>query len=474
MISPGDLLSLTAIARESGCRNIGLGSRQELYLSADEAHVAAITQRLEKARIRYDTGEKHYQNIVTSFTALDICASTPWLLTDSYLDVLDKFDYQPRLKVNITDPQQALVPHFTGELNFIASSYPRHWHLYLQLPRFAKMGTSPRQSWPGLVDSDDVAALAKLIEAVYWGDYPASITELHDKVTGRFKGRFRQPAHELSIPAQPFPVYEGWHQAGNRCWLGIYRRSHSFSLSFLEAISELSMANKIGKIGLTPWKSLLVKGIREDNRLGWEKMLGKFGLMTQHSSLELNWQLPDLDPAAISLRDTLVREMDEKELRTSGLSFALRTSVLAECTSVLIEPEANPEGSEQAFHVLHTSDFTTGHLHWESFARQVKPDELGDTLAYVCQAYYNQIGEIAPSVSEEESIPAPAHQVHQCPNCLTVYNPTFGEPSKGIEAGTPFEALPDAYTCSLCDTPKWAFVFIEDDKQLYHSSASFE
>jgi rubredoxin len=474
MISPGDLLSLTNIAREIGSRSIGLGSRQELYLGADDSQLEGVIGRLEKANLRYDTGQQHYQNIVTSFTALDICSSTPWLLTDSYLEVLDKFDYQPRLKVNITDPLQGLVPHFTGELNFVASSYPRHWHLYLQLPRFAKTGTAPRQIWPGLVDSDDVAALAKLIEDVYWGDYPSSITELHDQVNARFKGRFRQPTQELAIPAQPFPVYEGWHRAGNRCWLGIYRRSHSFPISFLEAFSEQSMANKIGKIGLTPWKSLLVKGIREESQLGWEKMLGKFTLLTQHSSLELNWQLPDLDPTAIRLRDSLVRELDEKEMRTSGLSFAIRTSPMTACTSVLIEPEPHPTGAEETFQILHTPDFSTGHLHWEAFAQGVKRDELVDTLAYVCQAYYAQMGETAAGVSEEEAIPAPAHPVHQCPNCLTVYNSIYGEPSQNIVAGTFFDDLPEDYACSLCDTPKWAFVFIEDEKQLYNASASFE
>jgi rubredoxin len=468
MISPGELLTLTAIARESGCRHIGLGSRQELYLTVEAAQLAATQQKLEKAHFRYDTGEKHFQNLVTSFTALDISPSTPWLLTDSYLEVLEKMDYQPRLKINLTDPQQGLVPHFTGELNFIAATYPRHWHLYLQLPRFAKTGASPRQVWPGLVDSDDVATLAKLIEEVYWGDYPASAIELHDKVMARFKGRFRPLSQELTVPAHTFPTYEGWHPAGNRNWLGIYRRNHHFPLSFLEALCERSIGNKIGKIGLTPWKSILIKGIREEEKPGWERLLGKYGILTQHSALELNWQVPDLDPKAIELRNALVREMDEKEWRTKGLSFGLRTSSMDVCTSVLVEPETD---ATDTFQVWHSPDFSGGHLHWESFARQVKRDELADTLFYVCQAYYTQMGASPASTSEQEAIPTPAHAVHQCPNCLTIYDPAYGEPDSGVESGTPFEALPESYACPLCETPKWAFVFIEDDRQLSGSSS---
>jgi sulfite reductase beta subunit-like hemoprotein len=63
MISPGELLTLTGIARESGCRNIGLGSRQELYLTVEASRLAATQQKLQNAHFRYDTGEKHFQNL---------------------------------------------------------------------------------------------------------------------------------------------------------------------------------------------------------------------------------------------------------------------------------------------------------------------------------------------------------------------------------------------------------------------------
>ncbi|TAG36411.1 MAG: hypothetical protein EAZ32_16955, partial [Cytophagia bacterium] len=36
-------------------------------------------------------------------------------------DIFDGFDYQPKLKVNISDFQQSFTPFFTGNLNFIAS-----------------------------------------------------------------------------------------------------------------------------------------------------------------------------------------------------------------------------------------------------------------------------------------------------------------------------------------------------------------
>ncbi len=185
------------------------------------------------------------------------------------------------------------------------------------------------------------------------------------------------------------------------------------------------------------------------------------GINTRHSALELNWQLPDLDQAALALRNSLVRELEEKEQDTTGLSFAIRTSPLDEATSILIEPEANGISGVQVYRVLHTSDFSINH-HWEVFASQVGRTVLAETLDAVCQTYYRRIGITNSVVSEEESIPASAHQVHQCPHCLSVYDPTYGEPVAGIAVGTPFHHLPETFVCTLCEAPKSAFVLIED------------
>ncbi len=41
---------------------------------------------------------------------------------------------------------------------------------------------------------------------------------------------------------------------------------------------------------------------------------------------------------------------------------------------------------------------------------------------------------------------------------MTVYDRTYGEPCAGVEAGTPFEALPDDYVCYICSAEKNKFV----------------
>lgn len=53
----------------------------------------------------------------------------------------------------------------------------------------------------------------------------------------------------------------------------------------------------------------------------------------------------------------------------------------------------------------------------------------------------------------------------RCLVCGFIYDPNRGDPRRGIEPNTPFEDLPDDYTCPVCGvsvlTQNSAFVRIE-------------
>ena len=48
-------------------------------------------------------------------------------------------------------------------------------------------------------------------------------------------------------------------------------------------------------------------------------------------------------------------------------------------------------------------------------------------------------------------------QKYKCTVCDWVYDPAVGDPEHGIVAGTPFEELPDDWTCPLCFVGKEDF-----------------
>jgi rubredoxin len=45
----------------------------------------------------------------------------------------------------------------------------------------------------------------------------------------------------------------------------------------------------------------------------------------------------------------------------------------------------------------------------------------------------------------------------ECGVCGYIYDPELGDPDRGIIPGTPFEALPDDWTCPICNASKDMF-----------------
>lgn len=51
---------------------------------------------------------------------------------------------------------------------------------------------------------------------------------------------------------------------------------------------------------------------------------------------------------------------------------------------------------------------------------------------------------------------------YKCDICGYVYDPKAGDPENGIPAGTPFEELPEDWTCPLCRVGKDMFSKAEE------------
>ncbi|MBN1933341.1 MAG: rubredoxin [Anaerolineae bacterium] len=50
----------------------------------------------------------------------------------------------------------------------------------------------------------------------------------------------------------------------------------------------------------------------------------------------------------------------------------------------------------------------------------------------------------------------------ECQSCGYIYDPAAGDPDVGIEPGTPFESLPDDWSCPECVVSKNAFEEIKE------------
>jgi len=105
------------------------------------------------------------------------------------------------------------------------------------------------------------------------------------------------------------------------------------------------------------------------------------------------------------------------------------------------------------------------------FAGKVVDAEIiDDNEEPMTYAYYHEVKKgrspkNAPTYMEEkkdkktkENMEGKKMDKYRCGVCGYVYNPEKGDPDGGIEPGTPFEELPDDWTCPVCGASKDQFV----------------
>lgn len=51
---------------------------------------------------------------------------------------------------------------------------------------------------------------------------------------------------------------------------------------------------------------------------------------------------------------------------------------------------------------------------------------------------------------------------YECDVCGYIYDPEIGDSERGILPGTPFEELPEDWTCPVCEVGKEDFSEIDD------------
>ena len=461
VLSPGELKQIIKMTESLGLSTIKFGSRQDILIPYKETN-KVITDLFPTINIE-DNLSDNFQNIVCSYVSSDIFPTTNWLKGSTYLYILEQFRYNPRLKVNIVDPKQQLVPLYNGQINFIASENEDYWHLNLKLPNWES-----EIDFPVLVYSWDIPKIAEAIEEFF--EETTDISLLFDLINEKIETNSRTIEHKLEVPFHPFPYYEGMNKMGdNEYWLGLYWRNNEYDLDFLKEFCEFCLESKIGKICITPWKSFIVKGINKKYKLNLEKLLGKKGINVRHSSLELNWHLPVENEEALDLKRFIVRNFDQNDISTYGLNFAVSESFNNETyfTSAVIEKNQVPTIIKDykvrpTFNVLYCKNFNPNTREYLTYAQDVDKMELPGLLMELSKLYFEKLGEeeieIDTNLDEESKI---AKEVYQCKECLTVYDPDFGDKIANIEIGIQFKDLPSNYKCSVCEAPKTAYSLVK-------------
>lgn len=457
ILSPIELQQILEHAEGLNLDTIHFGSRQDILFpfKSLDGNPIAEHENFDKSYF----ASEYEQNIISSYVAIDIFPSTVWLRGTTYLYILEQFQHPPQLKINIVDPKQQMVPLFSGDLNFIASEREDFWYLYLKLSGWEEV------YYPVLIYTWDIAKVATAIEDLYTS--VSGVDALFQLLNEALDTNNRVIEKPLKVDFHPFPYYEGMNKMGmHQYWLGLYWRNNRYDIKFLKAFCDFCIEYRIGKIGLTPWKSFIVKGINKDYKLLIEKFLGNFGINVRHSALELNWHLPIDNKKALDLKKFLVMNFDQNDISTYGLTFGISTTRNQKryFTSIVIEENDAPSVVKDfvvrpTYNVLYAKDFNPNTQHYLVHAQDVDQMDLPGLLMELTKTYFENLGTASViegnvAVSKKESV---SIEVYQCKDCQNIYDPSLGDEVAEIEAGVEFTELPQSFCCSLCDAPKSDF-----------------
>lgn len=465
IISAGDLAEILESAAKCKVRFLRFGNRQQVYLLVDQDQVRAIERELITAGILYELGDCQYPNICSSYVCAELFTGTSWLSEGVYKDALGSFDFIPRLKINLTDNRQSLIPVLNGNLNFIAAELNNYWHFCIRFPKTNKLF-----NWPSLIYTDEIASLCKAVEhqlsahqEAYTGHESPDGHKLYQLVQKTLKGNWQSIETPLKPERFKLPAYEGFHSYENRLWLGVYQRTELFSVSLLKDICDLSLQLKLGQLYTTPYKSIIIKGIELSARAIWEALLEKHQINTNHSYNELNWQLEDLSDEALELKIFLAHYLDLKDITTAGLSFTIKTNPASGLYgAVTIRKDKASTKNQPRFTIEYPENFEP---HSNSTIRVITgltKSKLPEELKQICSEYY-AFKTVAFTVEKVEIVQKQVENtyksetgLYQCGDCLTIFDEGYGDLMQGIEAGVSFNLIHD-YKCGLCEAPAARF-----------------
>lgn len=461
ILSPADMLKIMDISRTLGNKFVLFGSRQDIMFPSNDAGEQQLDKLFREINMDYELGSDQsvYQNIVSSYVAANVVDTTNWVKEDTYHFVIDNFDFRPRTKINIVDPVQSIVPLLTGEINFIASKEENYWYLYLRDPRKGNVV----ELWPKLIFTQDIAKVSKALEELFLNFQPFGLDELFVILQGKMRINYRVQTEKLKFSDKAFPYYEGLNaQLNNQYWLGLYWRNNQYDIDFMTASCRLCQETNIGKINIIPWKAFIIKGIKATDRIRWEKLMGKFGINERHSSLELNWHLPVIDAEALELKRFLVRELDQQDISTHGLTFTIKMKrSMFLFTSIVIE--RNFETEAERYNILYAKNFNPNDITYLTYSRDVRKEIIPALLIELSKLYYRQLNpekQLVEKSKEQEA--SKSVSSYQCSNCLSIYDKRYGDALANIPPGISFEELPDSYKCHVCDSPKKYFVAMRE------------
>lgn len=438
---------------------IYLGNRQNLYLIPSNKYVDELLFSLSQNNIKYFTDVENYPNIVSSYVAIDLKGTTSWINESIFNDVLDTFDYQPKLKINIIDINQNLVSPFDCDLCFVASIHQNFWYFLIKNPVQNKFNC-----WDRLIYSTDLGAIAKETENYIFDKQVYDIENIQKYINEKFKYIFVEKHDELKFQ-KVFKYYNRINPDGDNSWIELCNFDSENSINFIESIVEECIKRKINKIYFTTWRTIIIKNIKEEDLIDWKILIGKNGFNIDLSS-EIYWKYEDFNTSAEKLKSYLIKELYKNGIKNSGIIYGIYTNDdfnLTANISIKIKYPFYLFPFFKYYDIYYSENFNPIKENLVFISREYLKSNLINTVKYLYKKFYEDLEKFQHHNNQtNHNLKKVKHywmpgKIYVCKECNTVYDPEIGDIFNNVNPGTPFEDLPDTYSCYICSSPKENF-----------------
>jgi rubredoxin len=456
IFSPGSLLNILSSLKLERIPSVRLGLRQQLLIDVPARSLESMHQQLSALKCDFSPSKVNRPGLISSYSTSGLFLPEQWLRQSVYKDVFDQFERTPDVQVNVMDGQQTFLPVLSGNINWVSSQHPHYWHLALNWP-----ASNDVYRHESLVYTNDIGRVTAAIAGeMKNGNLPA----VHDLLRSLISAS-SLPASSLQMTRRELPQFEGFHFNGSSYWLGIYSRNEQFNVDALMELCTLCLQTGTSEIYVTQWKTLLVRNIESKHHHQWLSLLNRHRINVEHAANELHWQVDDHSEDGLWIKQAVTKQFATKDIRTGGLSFSVQTIRVSEaCGAVIVRKQfamvRNQLRPLDKYDIYFRKDFNINSEAIELYRANVEREHIGTYLLGICKTYLETI-----SIDEQKPVPETRNAitenkkvVHQCGDCLFIYDSAYGDPLSGIGAGVAFDKLPEDYRCSTCDAERSAFI----------------
>jgi rubredoxin len=388
-----ELRDLVGWAGAAGAQHLAAGDRQDWLLEGPS--VGKLPERLS-VRPGGSLQSTAYGNPPSP--------SHPWLTTGVWMDLLAQIAVPDELDVQLL--HEGGRSHFIrwGHVRLTAQRAPHRWSVALRRPGSVRL-TVPE---PSVVETGAIPALVQAAgetwnrDESFWRGTPLS-----------------EPPPEIAFPR------EGIHdETAGTFAFGFWTPSR-FRVEHLREVAWLAWESGAPRVWLTPDRVLLIQGLPQRRKKEWEDWLARARLPARHGDVA-------------------------RAIRAAGAGSAHREVADRLHTEDRLPPGGAVTVADDA---LNRGDGVCG-----PFATLIRVSDWLFRSADGLRSGEGSLDEVLLALEQPSSViavpePAPPTGARRCGSCLTVYEPSVGDPRAAVVPQTPFEDLPPGWECPVCGGP---------------------